>query len=91
MASRCALFGYTLREMKIDGQLIRPTFLRPDKQSQVGEAAYDAGAKILADFFKSELAQYLTDDLDPLGRQIIEVCLRDGTIEDYVALTPLAS
>ncbi|WP_149203240.1 DUF4914 family protein [Actinotalea subterranea] len=91
VASRCALFGYTLREMKIDGQLIRPTFLRPDKQSQVGEAAYDAGAKILTDFFKSELAQYLTDDLDPLGRQIIEVCLRDGTIEDYVALTPLAS
>ena len=87
--SRCALFGYTLREMKIDGQLIRPTFLRPDQQSQVGVEAYDAGARILTDFFKSELAQFLTDELDPLGRQIIEACLRDGTIDDYVALTPL--
>ena len=87
--SRCSLFGYTLKEMKIDGQLIRPTFLRPDQQSQVGEAAYDIGAKIITDFFKSELAQFLTDDLDPLGRQIIEVCMRDGSIDDYVALTPL--
>ncbi|WP_024286197.1 DUF4914 family protein [Cellulomonas sp. KRMCY2] len=91
MASRCALFGYTLKEMKIDGQLIRPTFLRPDQQSQVGVEAYDAGAKILTDFFKSELRQFCTADLDPLGRQIIDVCLRDGTIDDYVALTPLHS
>lgn len=87
--SRCALFGYTLKEMKIDGQLIRPTFLRPDQQSQVGVEAYDAGAKILGDFFKSELRQYLTEDLDPLGREIIETCMRDGSIDDYVALTPL--
>ena len=43
-----------------------------------------------ADFFKSELQQFLTDELDPLGREIIEVCMRDGTIDDYVALTPLA-
>lgn len=88
--SRCPLFGYTLKEVKIDGQLIRPTFLRPDKQSQVGEEAYDAGARMLTDFFKAELRQYLTADLDPLGRDIIEVALRDGTIDDYVALTPLA-
>ena len=87
--SRCPLFGYTLKEIKIDGQLIRPTFLRPDKQSQVGVEAYDIGAKILTDFFKSELLQFMTDDLDPLGRQIIEVCLRDGSIDEYTALTPL--
>ena len=88
--SRSPLFGYTLKEVKIDGQLIRPTFLRPDKQSQVGEEAYDVGARMLTDFFKHELAQYLTDDLDPLGREIIAVAMRDGTVEDYVALTPLA-
>lgn len=88
--SRCPLFGYTLKEVKIDGQLIRPTFLRPDQQSQVGLEAYDEGARMLTDFFKTELRQYLTDELDPLGRQIIEVALRDGTIDDYVALTPLA-
>jgi hypothetical protein len=89
MPARCPLFGYAFTEMKIDGQLIRPTFLRPEQQSQVGIEAYDAGAKILTDFFKSELAQFLTDDLDPLGRQIIELCMRNGTIDDYVALTPL--
>ncbi|RXR27941.1 DUF4914 family protein [Oerskovia turbata] len=87
--SRCPLFGYTLQEMKIDGQLVRPTFLQPEMQSQVGVEAYDAGAKIITDFFKSELQQFLTDDLDPLGRQIIEVCLRDGSVEEYAALTPL--
>jgi hypothetical protein len=87
--SRCPLFGYTLQEMKIDGQLVRPTFLKPEMQSQVGVEAYDAGARIITDFFKSELQQFLTDDLDPLGRQIIEVCLRDGSVEEYTALTPL--
>ncbi len=87
--ARCPLFGYALKEVKIDGQLIRPTFLQPEFQSQVGTDAYDAGAKILTDFFKSELVQFMTDDLDPLGRQIIEVCLRDGSLDEYLALTPL--
>lgn len=87
--ARCPLMGYALKEVKIDGQLIRPTFLQPENQSQVGVEAYDAGAKIVTDFFKSELQQFLTDDLDPLGREIIEVCLRDGSIEEYDALTPL--
>lgn len=88
--ARCPLFGYALTEMKIDGQLVRPTFLQPANQSQVGEEAYDTGAKILTDFFKSELPQFLTDDLDPLGRAIIETCLADGSVEQYVALTPIA-
>lgn len=87
--ARCPLFGYALTEVKIDGQLVRPTFLRPEFQSQVGFEAYDAGAKILTDFFKSELAQFLTEELDPLGRAIIEVCLRDGDLDEYLALTPL--
>ena len=87
--ARCPLFGYALTEMKIDGQLVRPTFLQPANQSQVGEEAYDTGAKILTDFFKSELPQFLTDDLDPLGRAIIETCLADGSVEQYVALTPI--
>ncbi len=86
--ARCPLMGYALKEVKIDGQLIRPTFLQPENQSQVGVEAYDTGAKIVTDFFKSELQQFLTDDLDPLGREIIEVCLRDGSIEEYEALTP---
>lgn len=87
--ARCPLFGYALKEFKIDGQQVRPTLLTPEFQSKVGVEAYDQGAKILTDFFKSELSQFLTDELDPRGRAIIEVCLNDGQLEDYLALTPL--
>ncbi|MDD6316115.1 MAG: DUF4914 family protein [Clostridia bacterium] len=87
--ARCPLFGYSLLDMKLDGQYVRQTFLRPETQSKLGEAGYDAGAKILVDFFKQEISQFLTDELDPLGRKIIECCLNDGTLEDYLALTPM--
>ena len=87
--ARCPIFGYGLDEMKLDGQFIRQTFLRPETQSKLGEAGYDAGAKILTDFIKDEVRQFLTDDLDPLGRQIIECVLKDGTLDDYLALTPM--
>jgi len=87
--ARCTLFGYSLDEMKLDGQYIRQTFLRPEMQSKLGEEGYDAGAKILTDFIKEEVKQFLTDDLDPLGREIIECVLKDGTLDDYLALTPL--
>src|SRR5690606_31279207 len=49
--SRCPLFGYTPREVKLDGQQVRPTVLFPERQSRVGHKAYDAGAKIIQDFF----------------------------------------
>ena len=87
--ARCALFGYTPLEITLDGQPIRRTLLTPELQSGVGIAAYDAGCAILTGFFKSELQQFLTDDLDPLGRQIIELCMNDGKVEDYEALTPM--
>ena len=35
------------------------------------------------------LQQFLTEDLDPLGRQIIQAVLDDATVDDYEALTPL--
>ena len=87
--TRCPLFGYAPTEITLDGQPVRRTLLHPDQQSQVGEEAYDAGAAILTGFFKAELAQFLTDDLDPLGRQIIELCMRDADVEEYEALTPM--
>ncbi|WP_234996537.1 DUF4914 family protein [Demequina sp. NBRC 110054] len=88
-AARCPLFGYSPKEITLDGQPIRQTLLRPEMQSAVGEAAYDAGCQILTGFFKSELEQYLTDDLHPLARQIIETCMNDGTVADYEKLTPM--
>lgn len=87
--ARFPLFGFTPREVKLDGQQVRPTLLFPENQSRVGHEAYDAGAAIIQDFFASELVQFLTDDLDPLGREIIEVCLRGGSVEEYEELTPL--
>ena len=87
--ARCALFGYALDEMKLDGQFVRQTFLRPETQSKLGNAGYDAGAKILTDFFKEQLQQFVSDDLDPLGREIIDCCLHDGTLDDYLQLTPM--
>ncbi len=87
--ARCPLFGYSFNEMKINGQFVRQTFLRPELQSKLGYEGYDAGAKILTDFFKKELQQFLTDDLDPIGRQIIELVMNDAPLEDYLAITPL--
>ena len=87
--ARCPLFGYSLDEMKIDGQYVRQTFLRPELQSKLGFEGYDAGAKILTDFFKEQIQEFLTDDLDPIGRQIIELCLNDAGLEEYLAITPM--
>ena len=84
--ARCALMGWSLNEMKIDGQYVRRTFLRPELQSQLGESGYDAGAKILTDFFALELENYLTPELDPMGRDIIKLCLAGAPLEDYLAL-----
>lgn len=87
--ARCSLLGYALKDMKIDGQKIRSKFLRCDTQDRMGEAGYDAGAKILTDFFKKELQKFDTPELSPLGKQIIDVCMNDGTMEDYLRLTPI--
>ena len=87
--ARNPIFGYSLDEMKIDGQYVRQTFLRPELQSKLGFEGYDAGAKILTDFIKDQVKDFVTDELDPVGREIIEICLNDGTLEDYLAITPM--
>ena len=87
--ARCPLFGFSLEEMKIDGQYVRQTFLRPELQSKLGYEGYDAGAKILTDFFKEQIAQFNTDELDPIGKQIIELCMNDAPLEEYLKITPL--
>ncbi len=87
--ARCPLFGYSLDEMKIDGQYVRRTFLRPELQSKLGYEGYDAGVKILTDFMKNQLMEFITDELDPIGRQIINLCLHDAPLEEYLAITPM--
>ncbi|PKM52023.1 MAG: DUF4914 domain-containing protein [Firmicutes bacterium HGW-Firmicutes-7] len=87
--SRCALLGYALSNIKIDGTFIAKDLLEVNKQPEVGNEGFDAGSKILIDFFKEELEKYNTSELDPLGKQIIECCLNNGTVEDYIRLIPM--
>ena len=86
MSSRCPLLGYALESLRIDGQTLPKDLLQVDLQPEVGAEGYDAGAKILSNFFKEELEKFLVPDLDPLGRKIIETCLRDGSLQEYVDL-----
>lgn len=87
--SRCPLLGFSLENLKIDGTNIPKVLLRTELQPEVGTEAYDKGAVMLNDFFKSELKKYLTPELNPIGRQIIECCLNDGTLEDYLNIVPM--
>ena len=87
--ARCPIFGYSLDEMRVDGQYVRQTFLRPELQSKLGLEGYDAGAKILTDYFKEQLKQFCVEELDPLGRQIIDLVMNDAPLEAYLELTPM--
>lgn len=87
--ARCALLGFALKSLRVDGQYIRRAFLRPETQSEVGEDGYDAGAEILTDFFRRELVKYDTEELNPLGRRIIQAFMDDATVQDYMELIPM--
>ncbi len=87
--SRCPLLGFSLDSLKIDGQYIRKAFLQPETQKEVGMEGYDAGAKILNDFFKQELMKFKTEELNPLGNQIIEMFFNNASIQDYIDLIPM--
>lgn len=87
--ARCPLLGFGLDSLKIDGQYIRRAFLRPETQQEVGIEGYDAGAEILTEFFRQELVKYNTDDLNPLGKQIIEMFMKGATVQDYLEIMPM--
>lgn len=86
--SRCPILGYALESIKIDGTNIPKGFLEVNYQSQVGDDAYDAGAKILTDFFKDELKKFNISEFTPLGKRIVEACLNDASVEEYFKLIP---
>jgi hypothetical protein len=87
--ARLPILGYGLEHLKVDGQFVRKAFLQPDTQAEMGVDGYDKGAKILMEFFKSELKKFDTPELHPLGKQIIDCCMNDGTLEDYIKLIPM--
>ncbi|TYQ18334.1 UNVERIFIED_CONTAM: uncharacterized protein DUF4914 [Acetivibrio alkalicellulosi] len=84
--SRCPLLGYSLNTLKVDGNFVPKALLQTNLQPEVGNEGYDAGAKILTDFFKKELQNFVSPDLNPLGKKIIDCCLSDGTFNDYLDL-----
>ena len=51
---------------------------------------YDAGAKILHEFFKTELQKYLKEDLLLTGKRIIDACLSNATIDEYNEIVPMS-
>jgi cysteine desulfurase len=79
------LLGYTLKTMQVEGSILPPWLLRTDEQPEIGPAAYDTGAQQLVDFFHEELQSFIRPNLDPFGRKIIDCCLANGNIDDYVA------
>lgn len=85
--SRCSLLGYSLNSMQIEGSILPEWFLRVEKQPEVGIEGYDIGSKILQDFFKDELRNFLHPDLDRLGREIITCCMDNGSVGDYERLS----
>lgn len=84
--ARCSLLGYALKSLHVEGASINKEFLRVETQPEIGLEAYDKGAKILNTFVKNTLKDFLVPDLLPLGKQIIDVALANGSVKDYEAL-----
>jgi len=70
---------------RLDGA---PVFLHVDTQRELGPDGYENASQQWKEFFKRELKPFLTDELDPLGRKIIEACMNDATQEEYWKLIP---
>ena len=87
--ARCPLLGFELNYLTIEGSKIPSRFLKVYKQTEIETAGYDAGAEKLYEFFRTELQQYLTPELHPVGRRIIETCLNGGSVEDYLEIIPM--
>ena len=88
-AARCSLLGFELNYVTIEGAKIPSRFLKVYRQPEIGEEGYDAGAAILSEFFKKELPQYLKPELSETGHKIIEACLNDANISDYLGILPM--
>lgn len=86
--ARHPLGGYIPENIHVEGTPISKKFFDVTKQPQIEEEGYDAGAKMLEDFFKDELKLYLKSDLHPLGKAIIMCCMDNGSVDDYEKLIP---
>jgi hypothetical protein len=85
--SRCSLLGRSRRTIQVEGQVIGHWFMQVETQPEVGEEGYDKGAEILTEFFHKQIRQFQHDDLDPVGRKIIDACLDGANVRDYDELS----
>jgi hypothetical protein len=85
-ASRLPLLGYALRSMKVEGYQIPRWFLEVNTFLFMHDKAYDIGAEMLVEFFKRMLSKFQAPELDATGAKIIECCMDDGTLDDYINL-----
>ncbi|MEO5330770.1 MAG: DUF4914 family protein [Magnetococcus sp. YQC-5] len=81
--ARCPLLGYSLQSIRIEGTTIPRWLFQTDAQPEIGPEAYDAGARILTEFFHNQIKEFLHPELQKLGKRIIECCLSNGGMEDY--------
>jgi len=86
--ARCPILGRVPRTLQVEGQTVGHWFTSVETQPEVGEAGYDKGAEMLVGFFHEQIRKFLVDDLDPVGKQIIEACLDGASVQDYDAMMP---
>lgn len=90
--TRCPLLGYTPIKVLFNNVPIPKGLLQVNMQLKVGNEAYDQGATELTEFFKKELDFFRKQqNLDPLGKQIIDICMDGGSSLDYVKATPFSA
>jgi len=87
--ARSPLLGYELNFLTIEGAKIPSRFLKVHGQAEVGEEGYDAGAEILYDFFRKELEKFRSPEISKTGKKIIDACLDNASIDDYIDIIPM--
>jgi hypothetical protein len=87
--ARCSFLGFELNYLTIESSKIPSRFLKVYRQDEVGIDGYDKGATILQEFFEKQLKKFVTPDLSPLGKKIIDAGMNGAKIDDYLNLLPM--
>jgi len=86
--ARLPLLGRAPMGITVEGQQIPRWLFHVDFQREIHAEVYDQGAAQLQAFAEQELDRFLVDDLEPLGREIIDCVRSGGTVDDLDRLIP---